>query len=192
MTGQIGDSYFFDGHDYTIIAMSKEINFNPTDYGLIPQSMCTACWKGYWCEYVIEDGEIFLKNLHISCKDDSYPDLNGIKVKTNKDSFIEHHLYKNVNLPILYTGQIVVGSKFLNQYYIHMGYQRAWAYKTVLELVFEEGILLGTIDHSEKAENIREQIQFNKNFKKDLDKNISQFIEDSFSLDLKTKCWWLL
>lgn len=103
----------------------------------------------------------------------------------------KNKVYKNVNLRISYTGRIVVGSEFLNQYYIHMGYQRAWAYKTVLELVFEEGILLNTIEHSEKAEKMREQIQFNKNFRKDLDKNIPQFVEDSFSLDLKTKCWWL-
>lgn len=191
MTGQIGDSYCFAGHDYTIIAMSKEINFAPTVYGLIPQAICTACWKGYWCDYSIENDKIFLKNLHISCKDNYYPDFNGIKVISNKENFMEHHLYKNINLPILYTGQIVVGSGFLNQYYIHMGYQRAWAYKTVLEFVFEEGILLDTINHSEKAEKMREQIQFDKNFKKNLDKNISQFIDDSFSLDLKIKGWWI-
>ena len=102
-----------------------------------------------------------------------------------------HRVYENVQLLIPYTGKILLGKDFLREYYIHMGYQRPFAYKTLMEFIFEDGIPLDIIDHSETAEKIRESID-PKNPMWELGAgSIPQFVEDSFSLDYKTKAWWL-
>ncbi len=44
-----------------------------------------------------------------------------------------------------------------------MGLQRAWAYKKVLELIFEKGRLVEVIDHSETVQKIREEMESEKN-----------------------------
>ena len=200
MTAQIGDKYLFDGDSYSIVAMSERLSFNPADYGLIPRFACTACWDGYWCDYEISEKGILLKNLYINCADNSYPEINGVSVSDfneEEHNYWGHHVYENINIPMKYSGKIVVGKGFIQKYYIHMGYQRAWAYETLAELVFEKGVLTQKIDHSGVAEELR----------KNLDKtggahagesifghrvgSTEQFVEESFSLDLINKCWWI-
>ena len=90
-----------------------------------------------------------------------------------------------------YTGKIVVGKDFLQEYYIHMGYQRAWSYKILKEFVFEEGVLVDVIDHSDMAKELRKQIKEDPDFWDKLHSNIPLFVENSFDLGLATKAWWI-
>ena len=64
MTAQIGDSYSYKGGDYTIVAMSEPLRFDPRFYGFKPESATTACWNGFWCKYKISEDGIFLDNIH--------------------------------------------------------------------------------------------------------------------------------
>lgn len=193
MTAQIGDIYKFEGKAYSIVALESEIKFKPSDYGLIPEARCSACWDGYWCEYVITDKELFLENLHINTKDQHYPEINGVNVQTKKKALALHPVYENIHLPIRYTGQIVAGLDFLQEYYIHMGYQRAWAYKKLVQFIFENGALIEVVDHSEWVEKLRAEIKGNpnKSGKKLSREEISRFVTESFSLDFADKFWWL-
>lgn len=199
MTAQIGDTFKFKGEDYSIVAISTPIGFNPQNYGITPEPICTACWNGYWCEYEISDTGIFLKDLYINSKDDYYPEINGVSPQNKKKEgkrqhqYMGHHLYKNLNISLEYTGKILVGKGFLREYYIHMGYQRAWAYEVLEELVFQKGKLIKTFQHNEMARKIREEIDSESSNKEKTSKdiNIPLFVEKSFSLDMKDKAWWI-
>lgn len=194
MTAQMGDRFKFDGKDYTIVALSERIRFNPKDYGIMPEAVCTACWNGFWCVFNIKDEGIFLEGLYINSKDGNYPPINGVKPMSGDENGIEfsylgHHLYKGINLKIPYTGKLLVGGDFIPEYYIHMGYQRACGYRELVELVFKDGMLVETNDQSKIAAQIREGIKYPKN---DIhNKKKRDFIEDSFSLDYGIKAWWL-
>lgn len=196
MTAQIGDSFKFDGQDYTIVALSEYIRFDPREYGITPEAACTACWAGYWCAYNIKEDGIYLEDLYINSKDDYYPEILGVNPVSeeetgNKFSYMGHHLYKGINLKMPYTGKLLVGKDFMHEYYIHMGYQRAWAYKTLIELVFESGVLIEKNDQSDIAEQIRKKIKNEQRFEKKLRRNIPRFVDESFSLDYGIKAWWL-
>lgn len=78
MTAQIGDKYKYQKKEYTIVALSSSIPFKPEDFGLEPHFSCTACYRGYWCEYAIEDEELLLKNLYLFNMNNKYPPLNGV------------------------------------------------------------------------------------------------------------------
>lgn len=211
MTAQIEDIYNYDNNDYRILALSSAVLFKPQDYGMEPQGCCTACWRGYWCEYDVYDYELILKNLYFHNEDDDYPPLNGVEV--SPPEFIEvegrrglrkkrekftipahygHRVYKDVNLPIPYTGKILLGDGFIREYYIHMGFQRAWAYEKLIELVFEEGILLECNDYSYIAKAQREAMK-----KQSLDprspkiSDLEKLVEGHFLLEYSDKAWWL-
>ena len=209
MTAQIGDVYKYKNKKFSVVALSNPINFSPQDYGLNPQASCTACWNGYWCEYHIEDDMLLLKNLFMFNSKGDYPPLNGVgvieqtyhealrlgpggkKEKIMMEDNMGHREYRDVNLPINYDGKILVGDEFIREYYIHMGYQRAWAYKVLLEFVFEDGKLIETIDHSDTAQRLRTEIETgNKNIDGER-RNIPLFVNKSFSLDMKDKAWWI-
>lgn len=210
MTAQFGDMYTYKQKSYTVIATSDAFPFRPKEYGLEPHCSCTACYRGYWCEYAIIDDQLVLQNLYLFNRDGAYPPINGVEVEPQE--FIEHdcstsngrnqiiklpklfghRIYKNVNLPILYSGKILLGNGFLHEFYVHMGFQRGWAYQELIELCFEEGILVESYDLSHIAKEKRQSLeQQNVNLRYPDDTDIPQFVEDSFSLGYPEKAWWL-
>ncbi len=210
MTAQIGDIYKYQKKDYSVVALSSPNLFDPKNYGLEPHPSSTACYRGYWCEYAIDDGELILKDLYLFNKDENYPPLNGIEVspqefreyegyvgsnkkpkKIIRPAYFGHQVYRDINLLIPYTGKILLGDGFMQKYYIHMGFQRAWAYKELIELVFEEGLLIECNDLSYIAKAQREAMEKQKKDPRyPHDGNILKFVEDSFSLDYSEKVWW--
>lgn len=206
MTAQIGDIYKYKKKEFTVVALSSVMLFDPKNYGMEPHASSTACWRGYWCEYAIEEFELLLKDLYLYNSDDKYPPLNGVEVslpefkeykcqggkKIIMKAHFGHRVYKDVNIPIPYTGKILLGDGFMREYYIHMGFQRGWAYKKLIELVFEEGILLECNDLSHIAKAQREaMVQGNINPQRPDVDILSKFVDDSFSLDYADKAWWM-
>lgn len=193
MTAQIGDRFTYKKEGYSVVAISNPIGFNPMNYGIKTMAVSSACWAGYWCVYDITEDGIFLKNLYINSLNGEYPDINGVAVYQSDNQEFEymgHHIYKNLNLKMNYTGNILVGKDFIYEHYIHMGYQRPWAYKILKEFVFEEGELIKVNDCSEMAKELRIEIE-HKELQKKPFTDIFEFIRNSFSLEYKDKAWWI-
>lgn len=191
MTAQISDTFFYENNDYSIVALQNHLNFNPEDYGITPKCCCTACWNGYFCKYKISTEGIFLKDLFINA--DEYPTINGVDAyKGDIFEYMGHHLYKDINIKINYTWGILIGKDFLDEYYIHMGFQRPYAYKTVKELIFENGRLIKVVDYSQDMAQMRKNLSHDdiqlKN--KNNQYNLLKAIDESFSLDYKDK-WFI-
>lgn len=194
MTAQVGDRFLYKGNEYSIVAISNPIQFHPSDYGIKPVACCSACWDGYWCDYQISAEGIMLKNLYINSENGYYPEINNVcPEKKGKNSFeyMGHHLYKNLNIFMEYTGKILIGRDFMQAYYIHMGYQRAWAYKVLEELIFDKGKLVKTVDHSEMAEKLRMELENKPAQSEQTRYNIELFVDECFSLEMKDKAWWI-
>lgn len=206
MTMQIRDTCKHNNKRFSIVEMSAPMAFNPKDYGLEPQLRCTACYRGYWCEYNICDDELYLQNFYMFNLDNNYPPLNGANVSEQKfekakkytskgveTALIEenmgHRVYENVNLNIPYTGRILVGDEYIRNYSIFMEYRLCWAYKILQEFVFEDGLLLETIDHSKYVEELRIKIKELGIKPAHLD-DAHEFVTNSFSLDYVDKAWW--
>ena len=205
MTAQIEDIYRYGGKPYTVTALSEPTVFHPQDYGLIPHSSGSTCWRGYWCEYEIADDRLYLQDLYLYNRDGNYPDCNGIPStgpKYKKADFhselsyvlataFHHHRYADINLFIPYSGRILAGANPLGDYSINMGFQRPFAYETLIEFIFEEGILLATVNQSDAAKQFRASIDLNDLKWQYGSADIEQFVEDSFSLDYRKRAWWL-
>lgn len=200
MTAQIGDIYKYKNERYTLVAVSGVIPFLPEDYGIEPQAAITACWRGYWCEYAIDD-TLTLDELYLHNSEGHYPPINGVDVSEQEfeeltvyskgsekremfPKYNGHRRYRNIGLPIPYTGKILVGKDFIHKYYIHMGFQRYWAYKKLIEFEFDEGLLVEVRDCSELAEKKRAEMEGKGSNPYSLDNGaMSAHVEDCFSLD---------
>ena len=200
MTAQISDTFTYQGDSYKIVAISAALKlFDPGQFGLHPTAFQTCCWDGYWCEFEISDA-LYLQKLAVYCADGNYPDILGRSVSAQSDSGQEQYVaahfsfknsgyqfYENMNLKILYTGKILVGSGFIQSYYIHMGYQRAYAYRKLLEFEFEDGIVKNVEDLSEKAEEYRKRIHETGMGDFEDRSDIPLFVRRSFSLNYDDK-----
>lgn len=83
--------------------------------------------------------------------------INGIKPEgiLENNWFDRMRLYKNVNIPKNYSGGMIVATAFIDKYYVYMGFQQAYDYKIVYELIFKEGKLVKEMDQSEAMEKVR-------------------------------------
>ena len=55
MTAQIHDSCAYHGQTYSITGVNGRGLFDPADHHIEPEPHSTACWRGYHCDYVVED-----------------------------------------------------------------------------------------------------------------------------------------
>ena len=83
-----------------------------------------------------------------------------------------------------------MGDDFLSDYYIHMGFQQPWAYQKLIDLVFENGKLIKTLDQSHVAEGLRIKLRTDEAFGK---RSFLQRLQAYRSDRLKKPAdlWWL-
>lgn len=124
---------------------------------------CTACWRGYRALYTISDSRLVLDELNINLVDEygDYldvlgPPINGVDPVEFPGKFkLFRSAYFGLRLPIKYTGGVLIASYLIESLYVHAGFHPAWKYRSVIELLFNDGYLENTIDRSESMEEIR-------------------------------------
>jgi hypothetical protein len=152
MTAQIEDVFQIDGQEYSLLGLKGKGLFNADDYGFFPESMHTACWRGYYCAYDVVDGQLFLTELTIRDAFDRYPPISGVEATPDTDG---RHArpgqvtYESLREHMSFSGVLRLGKGFHDERYVHMGFQDCDAYDTVLDLRFDKGILVSTTDRSD-------------------------------------------
>jgi hypothetical protein len=195
MTAQASDIVIYNGDQLHMCAYSDGEPFDPKKYGYRPVMASTACWRGYLSEYKIENKQLYLDKLHISHQENDLPasqnkqppNLNGSVASVSKQSFIGRWLFKDVNLPLEYTGGLIVAQGFIRSLYVHMGFHPAWKYEEVHELVFESGKLKSESDLSRTMVEVREKIESEttNEGEKPSRKEIEAWIDECFRRDYK-------
>jgi hypothetical protein len=155
MTAQIQNTLFYNDRKFSIIALQNELDYVPNNYGIEPDTSCSACWRGYYCKFGIINKQLVLMDWNIFYNEgDDAPILGNIKAIESTGLW----KYISLDFPVQYNGGIVIGAGFKDEYYIHMGFQNVYAYEIVLELIFDNGILIDAIDHSVKIEQLRNNL----------------------------------
>lgn len=175
-----------DNMSFLILKCEKKEIFDPHQIGISP------IWSDnrnfhYSCVFEIKDYQLYLKNL-ILTSDRIYPNVGGAKpVFLSDENGVDTVEYRNVMIPVVYTGAILIGKNLVKTY----GNERempCYSFKTVRELIFQEGRLVTTIDHSKAMLRIRKNLDLglrDLNKKRDL-KCIKHFLKSSFVGNYKT------
>jgi hypothetical protein len=179
MTAQIPDTFIYDGEEYELVALDGEGLIIPQDYGMEPEMLHTACYRGFYSTYEITNDGLFLTEMVIGEVEEGHKSIQGIMPKIPSDRFHGYPTYKGLRLLTPFTGRIRLGKDFIKDLYIHMGYQKASAFETLLEFAFEAGKLVSMQDKS--ADNAKNRGAFKKRFETG---NSIQSINESFSLDI--------
>ena len=180
VTAQIPDEFTFNGESFSLVGLNGDGLFSPTDFNIQPYSRCTACWRGYVMNYVINNDHLVLEGMRVNVKEP--PKINGVEPEPGGDLF--DYCYKNLNLKTNFTGRMLLAKDFIRSMYVHMGFQRPMAYRTVIEFHVENGDITLQLDFSKKMEEFR-----NKDIYKDAQasskssKAIENWIKQTFSLD---------
>jgi len=66
MTAQASDVVFHRGQDHSLVAFSDGELFVPTEHGFRPAMSSTACYRGYLCEYAVQEDRLWLSKFHVN------------------------------------------------------------------------------------------------------------------------------
>lgn len=160
--------------DYKIISTEQEFIIHPAAIGLMPISHSSLQCL-YSSSFHIEDYRLFLDKLVIQGTDNT--NLAGTNEKQ----------YEFNGCAVSYNGAILLGSRMVREYTMKSEKTASFSYQNVLELVFEDGVLITTVDHSKKMLRIRKNIELGL---RDLSVNrdvrcIRRFLNSSFIGDYK-------
>lgn len=155
MTAQMHDSILLNDQKFSIVGVNSKELFNPSDFNLHPFSTVTSCWRGYVCEYKMEFDQILLDTLQVNHEQQG-PVINGIMPSFGKGMF--NNVYNHLDLLIDFSGKILAGEKFIHELCVHMGFQPAWKYEIVYELVVSHGMVLEAQDVSKQMAELRRQM----------------------------------
>ena len=185
MTGQISDSFLHKGKEYLIVGLNGDSLFDPLNYDLETIAASTACWRGYQAFYTVLDDNLILQTLFINLKE--FKTINGISPSDGIDFF--KFSFPNINLKMKFTGTILLARDFIQEMYIHMGFQRPISFRTVIELRFEKGKLVNEKNLSQKMEERRRADYQKDGYPVDPndDDEVRNWIGKSFSLDYETE-----
>lgn len=167
MTAQVPDRVEFDRTVFYLAGVCGGPLFEPTDIGLLPLMISTACWRGHVCTYAVRGGHLILADLKVGqeCL------LNGEKLTTHSEvrgvapqwsqpdgTFT----FRGVDIPIAFSGGLLLCSGFIEAHYVHMGFHPAWKYRKVTEILLKGGHLTEAHDRSAEVARIRRAIKRGK------------------------------
>ncbi len=161
MTAQSNHTLTYDSQQFELTSVSQEPLFDPTDYALSPTVTSTGCWNGYLCNFAVDNRGLSLQKLWINHGEPlgswcehvlPMPLLNGVAADAKYDDsgYQQFHgRYDNVDLRLVYTGDILISSNSLSDEPYFHGYPWPWHFACTLKLSFIEGRLTARKDISE-------------------------------------------
>ena len=180
MTGQIPDAFIYKKKECAIVGLDGGPLFSPADFGMDVRAPHTACWRGYVATYTCLDSKLILTHLSVS---------TTTPMKLNNKPPVEDakhfgFVYEDLGLKFPFTGTIIIARDFINEMYVHMGFQSASSFRDVHELTFEKGVLLNEKDISQLMEKRRETLGKEPS-KPPSPEELGGWIEDRFSLQIE-------
>jgi hypothetical protein len=130
---------------YQVLNAEGEYMIHPAAFGLLPLSKASLL-RSFSSEFMIE-------NFHLK--------LNKIVLK-NEDKAEDVEGYQSNELygcRVFYSGTILIGENMVREYYSKGGKLACFSYQNVYELVFEDGILVTTVDQSKAMQRIRKNLE---------------------------------
>ncbi len=203
MTAQVADQVLFNKLLWEFIGITGGRLFDPEDWKIKPASTCTACWRGFVCQYAIEENKLVLDSLIVHDTEDGHlPAINGVEPSFHQDILFDFEpesppaafsscgaknggpaLYRNLHLRLPFSGGVLLARDFIPEMYVHMGFQKPHRFRSVIELCAEDGAIVTQLDHSAQMEKIRQQCGTRTEEEVEMHDSVPDWIEYAFSME---------
>jgi hypothetical protein len=182
MTAQASDTFIYKGMGYWLIGINGEGLAKPQDFGMKPVMKHTGCYRGFYSGYEITDDGIYLKEMTLNEEKGNYKLVNGVKPIIDD---LWGATYKDISIRVSFTGKIRLAKDFIQELYVHHGFQKPSAFETVIDLKFEDSRIVETNDRSKEVAAIRGR--FKERYEAAGLIRMGKRIKDAFSLDMDLK-----
>lgn len=165
MTAQIEDRVFHQKTTFGISRCRGTGRFEPRLHGIVIDIMHSACLRCHHVGYAIEDSQLFLKDLTFGAGDHpneavrtgKVPSLFGRQARLDGSAF-SSWIIDELHHPVAFSGGMLLGAKFIDEFYCHHGFQALWKYREAREVLFDNGRLVEDFDLSSEMQAIQTRI----------------------------------
>lgn len=173
------DTLIFEGKSYQVLRAEQDI-YTPEIFHITPT------WerdKDFWYNstFEIKEHQIYLKNMIIT-SDRGFPVINNVTPQSvYNEKALDTVLYENLMENLSFTGGIIIGAEY-NKNYSNRYDLPYLQYAKLFELIFEDGKLITTVDHSKAMLRIRKNLDLGlRTMDKERDRKcIKHFLKTSF------------
>ena len=146
MTRQIPEYIYYDGEKYMLSRFCGTGLFHPDKFGIKVSWIATCCWRGFQCTYVIRRDALYVDEVRVRFADEETdpPKLYGMHAQY--ESELKLHVYRDPPEVVPYTGGVLI-ERFVGQD------------KVLRELIFDNGRLTKSLDHSDAMRELEERIR---------------------------------
>lgn len=177
MTAQVPDVVVYRGITESIAGVAGAGLFDPRGLGLPLQVISSACWRGFHCEYAVEDGALVLRQVNlglkaedvdrmanggIACPFGRVPQRYSSRIRVLRgDDWVDEDWHSSdyridgLSEPVAFGGGLLLGDDFIDETYIHLGFHAPYQFRTVHELIFDAGRLVAEHDRSPQMKDLR-------------------------------------
>ena len=136
--------------EYTILAVERECIIHPIALGYLPYSSASiqCSFSSHFC---IKDYQLLLSSLDIVTNEAR--NIGGMHM----ESYTGRHAFEE--FPVSYNGTILIGANIVKEYYLKGNTPAYFSYQKLIELVFENGTLITTVDQSRAMLRIRKNLE---------------------------------
>ena len=152
MTAQIADTVLYQGERYHLVGGGPL--YDPRQDGMEPSMFSTACWRGYICTFAVTGNGLLLHELTLHVAGGAFRPINGVRPHAEGG----RATYRDLNLALAHSGELLLGAEPLPAWYTHMGYPQPHGYATVIALAFEGGRLIEVRDLSADMAALRARL----------------------------------
>jgi hypothetical protein len=139
--------------------------FEPSEHGLnVSGWSSTACYRGFQSTYQIHLDYLRLHWLEINLDKSTALPINGRSPRKRSEKDFPawgNWIYPEVELPILFSGGLLLCRERVKKPPCGTGPELAWAVEHAQELVFENGRLMESHNRSRAMAEIREEVAAN-------------------------------
>ena len=186
-----------------VISMKSEIIFHDQDYDVIMIENENIIMEkeinqyilgiehanlNYHCCFEVKEYRLYLRTCEIICAYGYRAVLQESNQGGIDSNNTAEHNSSELMIPNAYSGSIVIGRGLIaNDYLLQVKGIQCYGYEEVIELIFSQGILVTTINHSRAMKRVRMNLDCGYRTldkKKDV-RCIQKFLRDSFVGDYK-------
>jgi hypothetical protein len=190
------DEFLLENEVYEIYGLKGDL-FVPEEYMIQPVASASSCWRGYWGIYTYHDDRLFLNRLEINLAENGTGNpILGLEINNvipelqlpqyEGDIPYFNNIYEDIDLQLNFTGGIIIVKDSIEklidpaEYYAYI-----WAFKTIYELIFQDGKIIEKRDISEKMVEIRNKL-VEKRLKSVMGEiDLQKLIQSSFLLNYR-------
>ena len=187
MTAQIPDKATYKGEEFDIVGVSGSDLFDPKAHGLQVMMASTACYNGYILSYKCENDEFILDKIHFRTNEKPV-NINGVKAKKHKEKYsMFNYKFENLQMKTEFTGDIIIARNFIQEMYVHMGYQRPMAFREVYRFIIENDKIIEVKDLSKRMEERRKEDSSKDSYptNPEDEKEVHTWISKTFSREIE-------